>query len=169
MRTARTLTLKEKQFLYSLIGFSCTASGWINQKLEFRGVKSSGLPASIITGDILYSSDFGNHPVSQPKIGGRFSNNLSLLEADSIWIGKSNIYEGKKYRLYKDWVSFMTNYTDEMAFSGEYDNVFNASTHKSKLKNLSLTKENSKVYYNNVLNLITLYNLLEFDIDGKTT
>lgn len=170
MPAARTtMTLKEKQFLYSLIGFSCVASEWVSQKLDFKGIKSTGLPASIIAGDILYRSDFGNHPISQPKLGGRFSNNLALLETGPYWTGKSNIHEGKHYRLYKDWVSFMTNYTDDLVFSGEYDEVFQANTHKSKLKNFSLTKPDSRVYYNEVTNLVTQYNLLEMcNENGKT-
>lgn len=110
---------QQREFLVKSINFSW----WITQqaqfKLNFFYQQEPHLSSTLILAEILAKSEFGEHPLSQPLCppkSSKFSNNLTLLETDTTWAGKTIKYLDKEYKAFESWEEFGTCLSDLIAF-----------------------------------------------------
>ncbi len=157
------LTDHQKEAFKMLVPLSITISDWIESKCRFLSKETSLVPASLILADLIYESAFLIHPLSKPVFMGKYSNNLSLILRDESWQGKINIYEDRKYKSYRDWLHFASDYSDIITFSPKYADVLKSYSISQQIDILSLKKPNSVVYNKEIRILIDHYNLGEFD------
>jgi flagellum-specific peptidoglycan hydrolase FlgJ len=137
---------------------------WTYLKSEFVGVESPrGIMASIIMAEIIFNSRWGEHPIAQPEVGNKYSNNLVLLEVDSNLPGRFNLHQGKEYRAYKDWEAFCVDYTDYLVFSGLFNIPLLCRREQDQIKALSYTKPNYKLWGQVISNIIKQLNLSDFN------
>ena len=108
-----------------LASLSSIISEWVEAKCTFLG-KPGKLPANIILVDILIDSDFLTWPLSANFYGNRYANNLTKIEFNEDWSGKSIEYDGKRYKTYRDHLHFGSDYSDILTFTDIYDQLLNA-------------------------------------------
>lgn len=149
----------ELEYLEKLGPLSRLISDWTKMKAEFIGLESpGGIDSTIILGEILIQSEWGEHPVSREFLQGektKYSNNLALLECGDYWKGKYNIFEGVKYRAYKDWKVFAVDFSDHLTFSRGFDEVLGESDFLEQVRLFSLTKPDPEHYNSSMLETIT--------------
>jgi hypothetical protein len=88
-------------------------------------IPGSGM-SLVICADLILRSNWGRHPLAAPEFSSvengkakkRYSNNLSLIVSDKNWKEKTNVSEGIPYKAFKDWMEFLVDYTDAIAFRG---------------------------------------------------
>ncbi len=158
------LTEQEFQFLYKIVPLARLVQSWTKLKADFAGVRSpAGVYASLLAAEMLLQSDYGRHPLAQDSYNRKYSNNLALIPAHKYWKGKGHEFEGVKYRAYKDWRDFAVDYSDFLSFSNEYVQVLKAPLLLEQVDKFSLTKPNPIEYNREVISIITLLGLEEFD------
>jgi hypothetical protein len=143
----------QKEFLFKAIVFSQYLAEQIENKLSlFYGVEV-GISSTTILAEILYKSEFGEHPLAQetyPIKSTKWANNLTLLELDESWNSKFLKYDGKFFKSFCSWESYATHLSDILVFRKEFNKYLMSTTPPTE--------------YNI---LIENYNLKEFEI-GKT-
>lgn len=147
------LTPKHKDFLARVITFSWHLTQEIQNKYLFFNNSAVKISSSLILGEILYRSEWGEHPLAKERFPndktGKWSNNLVLLESDAVWTSKFIEYKGKKYKSFKDWGSFGTHFTDLICFNQNTSYSFESLS--------------TRCYDSNIQNLIENYDLKEFE------
>lgn len=158
----RTLSEEQKQFLLKVVPLAKTISSWVFAKEDF--IKSvpykNLLSPSLVLADILINSNWGSHPLAQPFNNKRYSNNLSLLEKNSLWEGKIQKYEGKEYKAYVDWIHFATDYSDLIVFTDQRE-ILKYKTLEDQIKFLTKDRENSNILPSRFLTTLEFYSLLD--------
>lgn len=145
-------------YLIKVRHISLLIQEWVIGKCEFRGFFTfEGIYPELIMGEIILQSNWGQHPITQEYYYGRYSNNLALLKADKNWKGKVNIYKDDEFRAYKDWGSFAANFSDEIAFSEEYDDILASKKLSQQIKLFSLTKSDPLCYNEEINKIIKEY------------
>lgn len=157
------LTEDQKEAFKLLVPLAKTISDWTNSKCIFLGKPTYSIPTSLVLADLIYQSSWLTHPLAKPVYMGKYSNNIGLLLRDDSWQGKINEYEGFRYKSYRDWLHFASDYSDVINFSPTYVDILRAATLAQKTGILALKKPNSVVYNKEIINLIEHYNLGEFD------
>ena len=158
------LSEEQKEFLRKAAPLAKVVSEWVFNKCKFiRKPTINGIYPSLILGQVVLESHWGTHPVSRDNHNNRYSNNLSLLEANTSWKGKIQSYEDKKYRAYQNWMHFATDYSDYIVFSGLYDQLLMTEDYLDQLKLLSSLEEDSLVYQVKLQTLLDFYNLYLID------
>jgi len=159
------LTSDQKDFFKNLVPLAGLIQEWSKTKAEFLNIRTpGGIKASLVMAEIIVESDCGNHPLSQPKYGNRYSNNLSLIRSDKYWTGKTQTYEdGNIYRAYPDWRAFAVDYTDYLCFNSQYRDLLNSYSLLDQINVLSIEKINSSAYNSILISTINSLGLEEFD------
>lgn len=142
--TVKALPKQEREFFAQALTFSHYLYNQIVAKSNFFG-KPLRTSSTAILAEILYKSEFGTHPLCKekyPEKDGKWSNNLTCLELDGSWNGKSLKYEGKFYKTFKDWEAWGVHYTDMLVFH---------------------TLKSPTTCYDSI---ITTYSLRDFEING---
>jgi len=160
-----SLTKHQKEFLEKLIPWARFIQEQTRIKANvFKKIKSPhGIFAGLVIADIIYYSNWGEHPLAQEKYRNKLSNNLALLEANDYWSGKSIKYENQDYKLFNDWENFSIHYSDLIVFSGWYSELLKCSRFDEQIFILSLIKPNPVYYNETVKKLIESFNLGEFN------
>lgn len=168
------ISKEQAEFLDKLIPLAHLVQNYVFNKVPFTNLEYSpgGLYPSVTVAEILIQSNWGDHPVSKDDmlyntakgVSKRYSNNLTLLEVSEGWKGKSNPYEGKVYRAYKDWQTFAADFSDYIVFSGKFDSVLIEPNPYTQLDLFALTKESPGEYYDS---MITIINKAQFYLDGR--
>ena len=157
----QNLSVEQKEALSKLAPLSITISEWIEAKCRFLGKPGYMFP-SLILADMLMESNFLSWQLSKEYIDGRYANNITKIKLDSSWTGKSIEYEGIKYKTYRDWLHFASDYSDILCFSSEYDFMLTQPLGK-QIKALSSYKNDRKWSKAKLETLIDFYNLTEID------
>lgn len=105
---------------------------------------------NLILADLLVESDFLEWPLSKEFYGNRYANNLTRIKVDEDWTGKSITYEGEKYKTYREWMHFASDYSDILCFTNAYDSLLKCPSYEIQLKYLADYKENTQEYLNKV-------------------
>lgn len=124
---------------------SIIISDWVEAKCKFLG-KPGKLPSSIILVDMIIESDNLTWPLSQVKYGDRYANNITKIEFNEDWSGKSIEYEGKRYKTYRDHLHFGSDYSDILTFTDIYDHLLSAPMH-TQLELFSQFKPDPTTFY----------------------
>ena len=156
------LSREQKEALILLAPLSMTISSWIKSKCRFLG-KPGDLFTSIILGDILVESEFLSCPLSKPTLDGKNSNNLVKISDTREWTGKTIEYEGKRYKAYRDWLHFASDYSDILTFSSKYDRVLAERDRSRQLTLFSQFKVEPEVFEAKVEAYTDFYGLAEWD------
>lgn len=118
MSNTKVLPKAEREFFVQAVAFSHYLYNQIVAKSSFFN-KPIRVNSTQILAEILFKSEFGVHPLCKekyPEKDGKWSNNLTCLELDGSWNGKSLKYEGKFYKCFKDWESFAVHWSDMIVF-----------------------------------------------------
>ena len=159
---------EQQEFLLKIVPLARLIAEWTQAKAEFLGIPNArGFKTSFILGDILYFSQFGEHPVSLEQFNNRYANNLGLIQADRYWRGKTHLFRGILYRAYQDWRSFAVDYSDYYCFSRRFDKILSSSNLLEQIELMSLTKINPLDYNTEVIITITSLGLEEFDTSQR--
>lgn len=163
-----SLSLDQQDFLTKIVPLSQLISNWIVGKCQFANKPTRhGIFPSIIMSEIILKSEWGSHPISKSEYNNKYSNNLTLLEADKFWNGKKQKFENKSYKAYKDWGSWSVDFSDYIVFSGEFDRTLKCTDVSSQIPQWGLTNSNSACYnreYSGLIDLtIDFYNLNQFN------
>lgn len=162
------LSKEEKIFFKKLVPLVYIINEWTIAKAQFLGLNShKGVLPSILITDILLSSNYGKEPVSQEDCLGKYSNNLALLESDSRWSGKSNIYKDKSYKAFKNYRFFAEEYSDYLTFSREFDNLLISTNIIDQAAHLTLGRRKEACYSSNMIATINKLGLQEIDAQTK--
>jgi flagellum-specific peptidoglycan hydrolase FlgJ len=155
----------QKDFFMKVIPFARKVQEWTHLKSSFLNIDCPrGVLTSITIADIILASSWGNHPISKTEYLNRYSNNLSLVEADDNWKGRVNVHEGKNYKAFKDWQEFSVSLSDDYCFSRYFDLVLVCRKQETQIQALSYTKPDYKAWAEAITQLISYYNLQEFNI-----
>lgn len=174
-KTERAKLNKEQQeFLLKIVPIGKYIQEQTFGKAQIKGYYAAGMLTSVASAEIIYQSKWGQHPISQHRFKeekgktSKYANNLALLESNQFWKGSTVLHESKEYRGYKNWMEFAVNYTDYLVFSGDFKSFLQCPTVQGQVAILSLTKNNPKEYNGEILNLIKLLELTEFDGQKET-
>lgn len=118
MSNTKVLPKAERQFFVQAVAFSHYLYNQIVAKSSFFN-KPIRVNSTQILAEILFKSEFGVHPLCKekyPEKEGKWSNNLTCLELDGSWNGKSLKYQDKFYKSFKDQESFGVHWTDMIVF-----------------------------------------------------
>lgn len=160
------LSPTEKEFFKRLVPLSYIINEWTWTKAHFLGLPSKyGVLPSIILADLLLMSENGNHPISKEDYNNKYSNNLALLESGSNWQSKSNVYENKSYRAYKNWRYAAEDYSDYLTFTRQFDYLLIANNFIDQAAQIALGKNATSCYSKRIITLINQLGLSE--LDGK--
>lgn len=160
----KSLTKAQQDFLSKLIPLALLIQRWSQAKADFMHVYSQvGILPSVAIAEIILESNWGEHPVSQAKFQGKYSNNLTLLQPDINWHGKVRTFKRKRYKAFSDWHEYAVNYTDYLVFSGYFTNLLSTDQQDIQIECLSATKPKSNWYNKRIKTLIDFYHLTEFD------
>lgn len=141
---------QQRRFLVKAVNFSWYLVEQVKAKTKFRFGKPAEVSSTLILSEILYKSEFGDHPMSglaYPEKSRKWANNLTLMPADIYWIGKTNEYEGVLYKAFEDWEAFGLHFSDGLAF------------HKGKINPFLLQNLGNSVYNS----LIDNYSLRDYE------
>lgn len=158
-----SLSQDQKDFLSKIVPLSRLISDWVRDKAIFTRTRIvSPILTCVVLTDIITESNWGTHPLAQSHFNKKFSNNLALLESDSLWEGRNQDYEGRSYKCYQDWIHFATNYSDILIFSRLYSDLFNTTDPSKQIRVLARYKNNSQLYIPKAEAALDFYNLSEF-------
>lgn len=101
---------------------------------------------NLILADLIIESQFLTWPLSKENYGNRYANNLTRIKFNEEWSGKHIEYEGVKYKTYRDFLHFASDYSDLFCFSDKYDSLLRCPSSDIQLDYLLLHKENPDKY-----------------------
>lgn len=166
------MNASQKEALFKLAPLSVTISDWISAKCKFLGKEGYMFP-SIILADLLHESDYLNWPLSKDfySIGYnknnkevlRYANNITRIESNSDWSGKEIELDGIKYKSYRDWMHFASDYSDTLCFTDTYDRMLKCNNILKQIELYSKFKKQPLVYQAKIETLIQFYYLREVD------
>jgi hypothetical protein len=167
------LAAKQKQFLKEIVPLSAYISGQIYDKCLSSDPPrwtAHGIHTSVIVGHIIVKSEWGKHPISQPRYQHpseekiwEHANNLTLMEVDPAWRRPSILHKGVNYKGFKDRYEFAIEISSQMAWTDQYMDVLSESSHKNQIRQLSMRETSNWKYSSKVAELIKSYKLWEFD------
>lgn len=157
-----SLSIDQKEFLIKALPWSYTISEWIIDQAALRrlAIKNT-LSPHLVLADILVESQWGSSPISKPLMDKKYANNLAALEATPSWQGKVQEYEGKKYKSYKDWVHFASDYAEHIVYNKKFHPILNEPKLESQLNLFSKTKPNASIWLAKASTLLDFYSLTE--------
>jgi len=148
------LDLEKSHFLDKIIPF-----GWLVQDLvidksrEYKGIiNPPGLHPLVFIPEVLYKTNWGEHPLAAATYKNKDANNLTLLTVNEFWEGPSIKYEGIEYKLFESYEEFCIHYTDLLVMS-DYDELLEEKDYLRQIE--LLTREDSKCY-NGIINILPL-------------
>ncbi len=109
----------QREFFFQAIALSHHLHNQLKCKLGLFYGFDEEISSTILLAEILYKSEFGDHPLAQPfypKKSTKFANNLTLLEVDSSWEGKKLKWDGKEYKSFESFDDFCVHWTDLLTF-----------------------------------------------------
>jgi flagellum-specific peptidoglycan hydrolase FlgJ len=124
----------------------------------------SGVFTSVFAAHCIYRSNWGLHPVAQPKYAARLAgNNLTLSEPTSYWGNRPVIeHGGRSYKSYEDWPQFSHDQSDEIGYTPVYKDVIAQTKHKEQIMAMAEIFQDAD-YASGVAALILQLKLQEFD------
>lgn len=155
----KDLSTEDKDFLIKAISLSRTIVDWTEGKVVFFRQNRCKLNPLLVLGDIIVESQWGRHPLAQPYHNKRYSNNLTLLEVDHMWEGKSQQFNDRDYKAYTDWVHFATDYSDLVVLSQKYKSLLNYSNLNDQIKALAEIKFNPIEFSAKISAVLDFYSL----------
>lgn len=149
--------ITKKDFLTKVIALGKYISNQITSKTELILGDSFYIYPSLLTANIVVKSNWGTHPISLEKCSGKSANNLTLLKK-SDWSGPSIKYEEDYYRIFKDWLSFATTWSDYLVFTQK--ELFEANNLDEQIKALSKMEDQPKLFHAKIETIIEFYRLV---------
>lgn len=154
----------ELDFFSKVVPLGMLISEWTVGKAEFLRVKSPrGMFASLIIAEIFVNSFAGQHPISKDEFNKKFSNNLSLIEVDKYWKGKSHNYGPKSFKAYREWSDFALDYSDIVCVDTRYRALLQTDSLEQQIQELSLTNAIDPLYNEKLKKVINSLGLEDFD------
>jgi DNA mismatch repair ATPase MutS len=154
------LPISQKEFLIKVIPWAWDISDRIIDyaMLLRKPIKNTILP-QLVLADILIESKWGEHPISQPLLDKKYSNNLSLLVVDDIWEGKDQLFEGTKYKAFKDYNHFASGYADWIIYNRNLSPILDSKDLETQLSILASMKSNPSLFMAKAETIIEFYDL----------
>jgi hypothetical protein len=155
----------EKEFFLQLVPLAVYISEQSGGKAKWlrHFANPVGMKPSLVMADIIYQSQFGNHPVAQKRCGNKPCNNLALVEPGKYWYGITVYHKGREYRAYRDRETFAVDMSDYLSLSGLFDKVITESNLEAQIRNYAINKRSPNGYCVRIKDLIDQYALTEFD------
>lgn len=146
----------------------------LDRKVPLR--TEHGIRASIIMALAIIASDWGEYPVSQPRVHciveGRkreweHGNNLWLVQSDESWrrVRSSIEFEGVIYKSYKNWEDAVSDLSDTFAYRYEYRKTLRAPDLYTQCTLVSIRGKHPFQMRKRLLDLISNYRLNRFDLN----
>src|SRR3990167_6563289 len=145
--------LDKKDFLNKVLALANYISKQISAKSELIYGESLYIYPSVISAYIILKSQWGTHPMSLEKYDGKTVNNLTLLEQKD-WSGQAVKFNNINYRVFKDWLSFATGWSDYIIFSGKFNSLFDANNLKGQIRSLSDMEDQPMLFYAKIETII---------------
>lgn len=143
---------------------------------DFPIVCHRGVAASVLAAHLLVKSQFGGHPLAQPKYyfnerSWEHANNLALIEMESgeeaFWRKRPSIlYEdGRIYKAFSSWGEFCQGFTDRITWThvDAYRETLVQPTINRQIYALSQLEREPAAYLSEAQRLFTDFNLLACD------
>lgn len=131
----------------------------------------TGIKACLVSAICIYRSDWGLHPVAQPRyfpdnnpewIHG---NNLCLLEVvNDHWYGMTIEYGGVTYKGFPNWAEFANHLSEVYSWSPYFEHVLDRPFWLEQLELLAFYQEMPDEFYGNVFEIVRQFGLEEFDL-----
>lgn len=163
----RSLSEEKRTFFCRALPIAQRIQGQTQLKALDASIRSPfGVFTSLIAADMIVASDWGAHPLAQPKYAGRISgNNLNLSLSNSWWEKDrpSILINGLKYKCYLSIEEFANNQSDEFAYSGQFDNLLESKDLNYQIGFLSSFRSHIPNWKFQVQALIPQFKLNEYD------
>lgn len=153
------LNKSQKDFLLKSIPIAKVTSEYATSKNMFlRKRVTFNIFPSIILAEFIYKSDWGNHRLAQEP-----HNNLLLLPVSIDWAGKVTEHDGQVYKQFRELMDCAVAYSDDLVFSGKYEEIFLVGEPTSQMKLLCLNSPDFAIHVVKLETLRDFYSLGDFD------
>lgn len=129
-----------------------------------------GIKTSVVMAWIIYKSEFGQHPLAQPRFNTglesptwQHGNNLLLLETDNFWHDDVIDFEGKKFRSFKGWGIFAKHLVELLSWSNTYMRMFWMTSTADQLKQIAMHDEDPDSAHGILWKAVRTFHLEQFD------
>ena len=152
----KKLTESQKLFAGSLLPLAEHVQDLTRRKaIEYKGIMEAvGLNPTVFICEVVITSNWGTHPVSQETYKGKSANNLLLLQPVSLWDGPRARFEGQDYCMYLSWDEFAVEFSDYIVFSGLYTYLLKERDIAKQIRYFSLTSGTSCDSIDKTINLL---------------
>lgn len=171
------LTGEQIEFLRKAIFIARTVQSQVLIKLQDREIpihSPQGMFASVTASLCVHRSNWGQHPIAQPKfyreqMNAVNGNNLTLVDADIAWAKHRQVieYSGKTYKSYRDLSDFAVDLSDTYAWKYNYEQALAATSVEQQIKIMSKRSNRPFHFQKSLLTIIADYNLRDYDLKTR--